>query len=134
MKIKIVGAAGGEVTGSAYYVQTKPASVLVDCGLFQGGKKAEALNRPPTTPKQKVDAVLLTHGHLDHTGRLPLLAKRGRTMPVFATPATIAIAPSKPRVVLTHGEDEPRQILAQKIQQRFKLKSALPGMGDVIEI
>jgi metallo-beta-lactamase family protein len=89
MKIKIVGAAGGEVTGSAYYVQTKQASVLVDCGLFQGGKKSEALNRPPTTAKQKLDAVLLTHGHLDHTGRLPMLAKRGHAMPVFATPATI---------------------------------------------
>src|SRR5262245_27699974 len=89
MKITIVGAAGGEVTGSAYYVQTKQASVLVDCGLFQGGRKSEALNRPPIGPKQKLDAVLLTHGHLDHTGRLPLLAKRGHTMPVFATPATI---------------------------------------------
>jgi metallo-beta-lactamase family protein len=89
MKIRIVGAAGGEVTGSAYYVQTKQASVLVDCGLFQGGKKAESLNRPPTGPNQKLDAVLLTHGHLDHTGRLPLLTQRGHTMPVFATPATI---------------------------------------------
>ena len=83
MKITIVGAAGGEVTGSAYYVQTKQASILVDCGLFQGGKKAEALNRPPTSPKQKLDAVLLTHGHLDHTGRLPLLAKRGHTPPIY---------------------------------------------------
>ena len=89
MRINLVGAAGGEVTGSAYYVQTKAANVLVDCGLFQGGKKSEALNRPPTGPKQKLDAVLLTHGHLDHTGRLALLAKRGHTAPVFATPATI---------------------------------------------
>jgi len=89
MKITIVGASGGEVTGSAYYVQTKRGNVLVDCGLFQGGKKSEALNRPPTTPKQKVDAVLLTHGHLDHTGRLPLLSKRGHKAPVYATPATI---------------------------------------------
>jgi metallo-beta-lactamase family protein len=92
MKITIVGAAGGEVTGSAYYVQTKSASVLVDCGLFQGGKKSEALNRPPTGPKQKLDAVLITHGHLDHTGRLPLLTKRGHRAPVFATPATIEMS------------------------------------------
>src|SRR3974377_871832 len=89
MKITILGAAGGEGTGSAYFVQTKQAGVLVDCGLFQGGKKAEALNRPPTGPRQKLDAVLLTHGHLDHTGRLPLLSHRGHRLPVFATPATI---------------------------------------------
>lgn len=89
MKITIVGAAGGEVTGSAYYVHTRKAAVLVDCGMFQGGRKSEALNRPPTGARQKLDAVLLTHAHLDHTGRLPLLAKRGHQVPVFATPATI---------------------------------------------
>jgi metallo-beta-lactamase family protein len=89
MKIKVLGAAGGEVTGSAYYVQTKQACVLIDCGLFQGGRQAEALNRPPTTARQKLDAVLLTHGHLDHTGRLPLLAKRGHVVPIYGTPATL---------------------------------------------
>jgi metallo-beta-lactamase family protein len=88
VKIAVLGAAGGEVTGSAYHVRTAQGAVLVDCGLFQGGRKSEALNRPPTDPRQRLDAVLLTHAHLDHTGRLPLLAARGQTAPVFATPAT----------------------------------------------
>jgi metallo-beta-lactamase family protein len=63
--------------------------MLVDCGLFQGGKKSEALNRPPTAPNRKPDAVLLTHGHLDHTGRLPLLAKMGYVGRIYGTPATL---------------------------------------------
>jgi metallo-beta-lactamase family protein len=91
MKITIIGAAGGEVTGSAYLVQTKNSRVLVDCGMFQGGKRADALNRLPAVC-QKLDAVLITHGHLDHTGRLPLLAQQGYTGPVYATPATIEMA------------------------------------------
>lgn len=92
MKIKVNGAAGGEVTGSAYLVETDQARVLVDCGMFQGGKKAEALNHAPIEPGQKLDAVVITHGHLDHTGRLPLLAQFGYAGPVFATQATIQMA------------------------------------------
>ena len=57
MKISIIGAAGGEVTGSCYVVQTKQARVLVDCGLFQGGKKSEMLNRPRTATNRRLDAV-----------------------------------------------------------------------------
>jgi metallo-beta-lactamase family protein len=89
MKITPLGAAGGQVTGSCYVVETSNARVLIDCGLFQGGRKSEALNRPPTGAKSKIDAVLLTHAHLDHTGRLPILARMGYTGPVVATPATI---------------------------------------------
>ena len=84
------GAAGGEVTGSAYLVETSQASILVDCGLFQGGKSADELNRDFDESKVKsLTSVLLTHAHLDHTGRLPLLYKAGYRGPVLATPATI---------------------------------------------
>jgi metallo-beta-lactamase family protein len=89
MKITLIGAAGGEVTGSCYIVETKQACNLIDCGQFQGGKKSEALNRTPTVGNRTLDAVLLTHGHLDHTGRLPLLARMGYIGPVYGTPATL---------------------------------------------
>jgi metallo-beta-lactamase family protein len=93
MKIKIVGAAGGEVTGSAYFVQSDQANVLVDAGMFQGGKKSEAKNRLPAgVDVSKLDAILLTHAHLDHTGRVPLLIKRGYRGQIYATAATFDLA------------------------------------------
>ena len=92
MKITLLGAAGGEVTGSAYLLQTSGANVLIDCGLFQGSKKLENSNRMPTAARvQHLDAVVLTHAHLDHTGRLPLLTRFGYRGPIYATPATIKL-------------------------------------------
>ncbi|MGD9645253.1 MAG: MBL fold metallo-hydrolase RNA specificity domain-containing protein [Pirellulales bacterium] len=93
MKIKLFGAAGGEVTGSAYLVETNGSTVLVDIGLFQGGRQSEAKNRSLVVARHgNIDAVLLTHAHLDHTGRLPLLFKQGYRGPVFATGATLDLA------------------------------------------
>jgi metallo-beta-lactamase family protein len=92
MKIHFHGATG-DVTGSAYHVVTKHASILVDCGMFQGGRKEKAKNRRPDKLEGgKLDAVLLTHGHLDHVGRLPLLTRNGYEGPIFATQPTIDIA------------------------------------------
>ncbi len=89
MKVTLHGAAGGDVTGSAYLVETQQARVLVDFGLFQGVAKSEQRNRVPRDLNpRKLDAVLLTHAHLDHTGRLPLLVKARCEAPVFGTPAT----------------------------------------------
>lgn len=68
----------GEVTGSCYLLETGTHRVLIDCGLFQGGPDVEALNEKdfPFSPGS-LDAVILTHAHIDHSGRLPLLVKRG---------------------------------------------------------
>jgi metallo-beta-lactamase family protein len=92
MKIYFLGATG-DVTGSAYHVVTDQTSVLVDCGLFQGGRVERGKNRRRGQIKNgKLDAVVLTHGHLDHVGRLPLLTKNGYEGPIYATQATIDLA------------------------------------------
>ncbi len=81
------------VTGSCHLVETAAGARLVlDCGLFQGGEDLIALNRQPFGFDLDLDAVVLSHAHLDHTGRLPLLVKRGYGGPIFATRATIALA------------------------------------------
>jgi metallo-beta-lactamase family protein len=93
MTITPYGAAGGEVTGSAYLVETNQARILVDCGLFQGGKKADLLNHTADgIVGGPLDVVLVTHAHLDHVGRLPLLVQRGYKGRILATPATIRLA------------------------------------------
>ena len=92
MNITLYGAAG-DVTGSAYHVQTDRANILVDCGLYQGTKMADDQNRLPRgLSATRLDAVVLTHGHLDHVGRLPILAKQGFRGPVVTTEATVEMA------------------------------------------
>ena len=81
------------VTGSKYLVEAGGATVLIDCGLFQGLKELRELNwqRPDFDPKA-LDAVVLTHAHLDHVGYLPRLVAQGFRGPIYATPATRALA------------------------------------------
>ena len=88
MHLELFGAAG-EVTGSCHILHVGGRRVLLDCGMIQGGRKAEARNRDPFpfTPAE-VDAVVLSHAHIDHSGRLPLLVKRGFNGPIYAHPAT----------------------------------------------
>ena len=92
MKIHFHGAAG-DVTGSAYHVVTNDASILIDCGFFQGRKEESAKNRRKAELEgNRLDAVILTHGHLDHIGRLPLLTRKDYKGPIYATQATLDIA------------------------------------------
>lgn len=89
MKLSFLGAAS-TVTGSKYLIEHEGQRLLVDCGLFQGYKNLRLLNwQPFHFDPASLDAVVLTHAHLDHSGALPLLIRNGFRGPVYATPATI---------------------------------------------
>ncbi|MDR2194099.1 MAG: MBL fold metallo-hydrolase [Treponema sp.] len=85
--------AAEEVTGSKHVLEIDGKSYLVDCGAFQGSRaEADRKNRELGISPDRIEAVILTHGHLDHCGLLPLLTKKGYRGNVYATPATRDIA------------------------------------------
>ena len=89
MKLTFQGAAGA-VTGSMHQLESDGKHYLLDCGMFQGRRKeAELRNRCFPFPASSVDAVVLSHAHIDHSGRLPLLVKSGFHGPIYTTPASI---------------------------------------------
>ncbi len=87
MKLTFLGAAG-EVTGSCYLVETGETNFLIDCGMFQGGRAAGLKNRRFGFDPRRIDFVLLSHAHLDHSGLIPRLVAAGFRGPVYATRAT----------------------------------------------
>ena len=91
LKLEFHGAAG-EVTGSMYVIRTPTHAVMLECGLQQGGNGADARNREPFPLREDdIDAVILSHAHIDHSGRVPLLVKRGYSGPIYAQNATCAL-------------------------------------------
>ena len=87
-ELTFIGAAG-VVTGSKHLLTVGSKHVLVDCGMFQGTKDVVALNAIPLPiAPSAIDAVIVTHGHLDHVGYLPKLVRDGFSGPIFCTPPT----------------------------------------------
>lgn len=86
------GGAAGEVTGSKHVIKTAHASVLLDCGMSQGHHNDRERNTSFLFQPQQINAVIISHAHLDHVGMLPLLVKLGFRGPIFSTPATMELA------------------------------------------
>ncbi|MEO8736685.1 MAG: MBL fold metallo-hydrolase, partial [Edaphobacter sp.] len=78
------------VTGSSHHLECAGQNVLLDCGLFQGHRQqAREINAHLALPAEQLNAVVLSHAHIDHSGDLPLLAKQGYRGPIYTTPATV---------------------------------------------
>ena len=91
MELQFFGATG-EVTGSLYVIRTGGHTVLLECGLIQGGNENEERNREPFPfAIGDIDAVILSHAHIDHSGRVPKLVREGYAGPIFAHEATKAL-------------------------------------------
>ena len=88
MRLRFIGGVG-TVTGSKFLLETSQQRIMVDCGLFQGYKQLRLLNwKPLPFDPKSIDAVILTHAHLDHSGYLPILVRNGFTGLIYATNAT----------------------------------------------
>ncbi len=93
MRVHFHGAAG-EVTGSLHEIEAAGRRVLLDCGMIQGSPEAEARNRDPFGfEPSRIDALVISHAHIDHIGRVPLLVKRGFRGPIYAQQATADLMP-----------------------------------------
>ncbi|MBN2217627.1 MAG: MBL fold metallo-hydrolase [Pirellulales bacterium] len=91
MKLQFLGAAR-QVTGSRYYLQVNGARLMVDCGMFQERDSLDRNWEPSPVRPDRIDAVLLTHAHVDHCGLLPKLVAEGFRGKIFTTPATTDLA------------------------------------------
>lgn len=127
MELEFFGAAR-EVTGSCHILRVGRKTVLLDCGLFQGRRKeTHEKNLHLPVPAAAVDAVILSHAHIDHSGRLPLLVKQGFTGTIYCTPATrdlcaIMLADS------AHIQEKDAEYLTR---HRREVEHALYGAADV---
>jgi metallo-beta-lactamase family protein len=125
MRLSFHGAAQG-VTGSCHLVETAGAKILVDCGLYQGGRRIEEENREPFGfEPSEIDYLLLTHAHLDHCGRIPLLTARGFRGEIITTSASRELA----RLVMLDAaglQEEEAAWLNKKAQRRDRPHSVQP--------
>jgi len=126
LKLSFHGADRG-VTGSCHLVECAGRRILIDCGLYQGGRELDEENAEPFDfDPAKIDYVLLTHAHLDHCGRLPLLVKRGFRGEIVTTAATRELS----RLVMLDAahlqEEEARRLALRSVHHRKHSHLAAP--------
>lgn len=131
MKIKVLGAAK-TVTGSCYLFEYRDKKILVDCGMFQGHD--EHLNYEPFEfEPAELDMVLLTHAHLDHSGRIPKLVREGFEGRILSTPATLDLA----RIMLLDAaklqEEEAETTSRRNLRRGLEPVEPLYDVSDAIE-
>ena len=117
MKLTFWGAAG-TVTGSMHLVESGGKRYLLDCGLYQGRRKdAEQKNRVLPFAGSSIDAVVLSHAHIDHSGNLPTLVKNGFSGPIYTTPATIDLCNWMLRDT-AHIQEKDAEFLNKRLEKR----------------
>jgi metallo-beta-lactamase family protein len=119
MQLEFFGAAG-EVTGSCHILRVGGRQVLLDCGMIQGGRDAPERNRLPFPfAASDIDAVVLSHAHIDHCGRLPLLVQRGYRGPIYTNTACAELVPillrDSAKLALAEAERANRYASAQDL-------------------
>ncbi len=129
MNVTFAGAARG-VTGSAHLVHVAERNYLLDCGQFQGRRKeAEERNRSFPFRPSSIDAVLLSHAHIDHSGRLPMLVKQGFTGPIWTSPATVDLC--IPMLTDSANIQEKDALFLNKRQHRRKAIDPAQPNGEI---
>ena len=119
MQVECLGATG-QVTGSCHLVQAGDFRILLDCGLFQGRRQDQEANREPLPiDLSRIDAIVLSHAHIDHSGRIPLLVRQGYEGPIFAQTATRALCDIMLRdSAKIHEQDAARENRRREREQR----------------
>ena len=132
-KVHFLGAAG-TVTGSKFLIEVFDKKILIDCGMFQGLKELRQLNwKELPIDVAQIDIILLTHGHLDHTGYLPRLLKQGFKGRIVGTAPTLAITEI---ILRDSGKIHEEQAKKANEEKYTKHKPALPfyTVADAEEI
>jgi metallo-beta-lactamase family protein len=118
------------VTGSSHHLECAGQNVLLDCGLFQGHRQqAREINEHLALPAEQLNAVVLSHAHIDHSGNLPLLVKQGYRGPIYTTPSTVDLC-EKMLKDSAHIQESDAEFVNRRGQRRRSI--GVPANGDAV--